>query len=84
MPTIGRFGPYRVFFYSNEGPKPLREPAHVHIARDDAEAKFWLEPAVKLGKSKKFPSHELRQLEALVVQHASEWRKFWNEFFGRS
>jgi hypothetical protein len=36
----GRFGPYRAFFYSNEGLEPL----HVHIERDGKVAKFWLDP----------------------------------------
>jgi hypothetical protein len=40
MPTIAQVGPYRVFFYSNEG----HEPPHVHIERDDSVAKFWLAP----------------------------------------
>ncbi|HTR38030.1 MAG TPA: DUF4160 domain-containing protein [Bryobacteraceae bacterium] len=39
MPTIARVGPYRVFFFSNEG----FEPPHVHIQREQALAKFWLE-----------------------------------------
>lgn len=30
MPTILRDGPYRLFFYSNEG----EEPPHVHVERD--------------------------------------------------
>jgi len=29
-------GPYRAFFYSNEG----HEPAHIHVRREDREAKF--------------------------------------------
>jgi hypothetical protein len=38
MPTVLRWGPYRAFFYSNEG----GEPAHVHVRAGDKEAKFWL------------------------------------------
>jgi hypothetical protein len=36
MPAIARVGPYRVFFYSNEG----LEPPHVHIQRGRSLAKF--------------------------------------------
>ena len=36
MPTILRWGPYRAFFYSNEG----GEPPHVHVRAGDLEAKF--------------------------------------------
>ena len=40
LPTVLRNGPYRFFFYSAD----RDEPAHVHIERDDASAKLWLEP----------------------------------------
>lgn len=36
MPTVLHIGPYRYFFYSNE----RGEPAHIHIRRDRALAKF--------------------------------------------
>ncbi|MBE7440011.1 MAG: DUF4160 domain-containing protein [Spirochaetales bacterium] len=42
MPTVLRIGPYRFHFYSDEG----SEPPHIHIAKDPAECKFWLEPPV--------------------------------------
>ena len=38
MPTLLRVGPYRFFFYSNEG----SEPGHVHVTPGNSEAKFWL------------------------------------------
>jgi hypothetical protein len=38
VPTVLRWGPYRAFFYSNEGD----EPAHVHVRAGGKEAKFWL------------------------------------------
>ena len=40
MPTVLRIGPYRFHFYSREP----GEPPHIHVARDDFEAKFWLRP----------------------------------------
>jgi Domain of unknown function (DUF4160) len=42
VPTVLRWGPYRAFFYSNEG----GEPAHVHVRAGDKEAKFWLHDLV--------------------------------------
>jgi hypothetical protein len=38
MPTVLRSGPYRFFFYSAD----REEPRHVHVARGEARAKFWL------------------------------------------
>jgi Domain of unknown function (DUF4160) len=40
MPTVLRSGPYRFFLYAGDG----GEPPHVHVERDAAEAKFWLDP----------------------------------------
>lgn len=40
MPTVLRSGPYRFYFYAGDRAEPL----HVHVERDDAEAKFWLDP----------------------------------------
>ncbi|WP_417738678.1 DUF4160 domain-containing protein [Rosistilla oblonga] len=49
MPTVFRNGPYRLFFYAGD----RDEPAHVHVERDDYEAKFWLDP-VRLARSHGF------------------------------
>jgi Domain of unknown function (DUF4160) len=47
-----RWGPYRAFFYSNEGD----EPAHVHVRAGGQEAKFWLHD-LSLAANARF--HEL-------------------------
>ncbi|HJZ43513.1 MAG TPA: DUF4160 domain-containing protein [Hyphomicrobiaceae bacterium] len=77
MPTVLRIGPYRCFFYSGDG----REPAHVHIERDDCVAKFWLEP-VRLARSGGFGRAELRDIARLVNQHAEDLLEAWNDHFG--
>ena len=64
MPTVMRIGPYRFHFYSREG----QEPPHIHVARDDAEAKFWLDP-VSVAANFGFRVSELRDIERLVVEH---------------
>jgi hypothetical protein len=76
MPTILREGPYRFFFYSNEG----MEPPHVHVQRDRSLAKFWLRP-VALASSIGFSGKELREIEALVRDHREEFEGAWDEFF---
>ncbi|MCF8114040.1 MAG: DUF4160 domain-containing protein, partial [Desulfotignum sp.] len=41
MPTVKSIpGPYRLFFYSFD----CNEPMHVHVQRDKAVCKFWLNP----------------------------------------
>ncbi|MGH9590588.1 MAG: DUF4160 domain-containing protein [Terracidiphilus sp.] len=37
----------QVLLYSIEGSP--REPVHVHVEKDDLEAKFWLNPEVKVA-----------------------------------
>jgi hypothetical protein len=77
MPTIHRDGPYRFFFFSNEG----SEPPHIHIQRDRSLAKFWLQP-VALASSVGFSGPELRRLRDLVAEHRDRFEEAWNEFFG--
>jgi hypothetical protein len=77
MPTIARTGPYRIFFFSNEG----SEPAHVHVQRESALAKFWLKP-VALAAASGFGAHELRRIAVIVEENRQIWLEAWNEFFG--
>jgi hypothetical protein len=76
MPTVLRIGPYRFFFYAGD----RDEPAHVHVERDDCEAKFWLDP-VRLVHSFGFPSNEINKIEAIVGDNAQNLLDSWNEFF---
>jgi hypothetical protein len=57
MPTVLRSGPYRFYFYAGDHD----EPPHVHVERDDCEAKFWLDP-VRLQRSFGFSASELRRI----------------------
>lgn len=57
MPTVLRVGPYRFFFYSQDG----AEPAHIHVERDRNRSKFWLDP-VRLQDSGGYRSPELVEL----------------------
>jgi hypothetical protein len=76
MPTVARAGPYRLFFFSNEG----FEPPHIHVQRDRAVAKFWLAP-VALEWSSGFSSRELRRIERLVAERRDQLQEAWREFF---
>lgn len=76
MPTVTRIGPYRFFFFSNEG----LEPAHIHVQRDQSLAKFWLSP-VALASSSGFPARELNRIGRLVEQNTEQFMEAWHEFF---
>ena len=78
MPTVKRIGPYRFHFYSREG----SEPPHIHAARDDFEAKFWLKP-VGLAANHGFGAAELRDLTRLVEEHCEELLAAYIRIHGR-
>ncbi len=76
MPTVLKVGPFRFFFYAGDG----GEPPHVHVERDDCEAKFWLDP-IRFERSRGFRRSELRAIRALIEQHQKTLLESWNEFF---
>lgn len=78
MPTVFRSGPYRFFFYAGD----RDEPPHVHVERDDSEAKFWLDP-VRMQYSHGFIASEINKIERLVVDHQQVLLERWYEFFNR-
>ena len=75
-PTILRSGPYRFFFYSGD----RSEPRHVHVERDDGQAKFWLDP-ISLAFNHGFGVQEVNRVEAIVVENVEALRKAWDDFF---
>jgi hypothetical protein len=77
MPTVLRSGPYRLFFYSSDGD----EPPHVHVQRDDAEVKFWLDP-LRLERSVGFRPSELRKIRSMIQGRRNELLEAWHEYFG--
>jgi Domain of unknown function (DUF4160) len=76
MPTVLRTGPYRLFFYSGDG----GEAPHVHVERDDAVAKVWLDP-VRIGRNIGFRATELRRIEEIIVDNREKLLEAWNDFF---
>jgi hypothetical protein len=76
MPTVLRSGPYRFFFFSGD----RDEPPHIHVERDRAEAKFWLEP-VRLARSFGFTASELIAVERIVSDRRQILVDAWNDFF---
>jgi hypothetical protein len=76
MPTVLRLGPFRFFFYAGDG----KEPPHVHVERDDCEAKFWLDP-VRFERSWGFRRKEIGRIRKMVVEHREHLLESWHEFF---
>jgi hypothetical protein len=78
MPKVSKIpGPYWFFFYSFD----CSEPIHVHVRRDDAEAKFWLQP-VALAWNRGFAARELNESRRVIVEHERTISEAWNEHCG--
>jgi hypothetical protein len=78
MPTVLTVGPYRLFFYSAD----RAERPHIHVARDSAVAKYWLDP-VRHQKSTAFRQPELRKIQRIVSDRREQLLEAWDEFFGQ-
>lgn len=76
MPTVLRVGPYRFFFYAGD----RAEPPHVHVERDDDEAKFWLDPVV-YSRSIGFSRRQLNTIQGIIEEHERQLLDAWNEYF---
>ena len=79
MPTIFHERGFRFFFYSNEGSP--REPVHIHVEKDDLEAKFWLNPEVRVAYNGGYDRRTMRDLLWMVTANRDRIERAWNEFF---
>lgn len=79
MPVVFRDRGYRFHFFSDEG-QP-RELVHIHVAKDNADAKFWLYPAVDMAYNYGFNARTIRQLREIVESRHVEIEEAWNEHF---
>lgn len=79
MPVVFRWNGYRFHFFSNEGDP--REPAHIHVTRPRATAKFWLHPEVNVAYNKGFKARELSQFIAVIEARRDEIEGTWNDYF---
>jgi Domain of unknown function (DUF4160) len=77
VPTVLRWGPYRAFFYSNEGD----EPAHIHVRSGSREAKFWIHDFA-VAANAGFPAHELGDIIRHLKLNRDALRTAWHEHFG--
>lgn len=77
MPLILRNGPYRFFFYSGD----RSEFRHIHVARDNRVAKFWLDP-VRMQKSGGIRRLELRRIQRIIEDNHQLFTEAWNDYFG--
>ena len=79
MPVVFRWKGCRFFFFSNEGDP--REPLHIHVMRQGARAKLWLDP-VSVAENFGFPAQDLTDLVRVVDDNRGLIERAWYEHFG--
>ena len=73
----GMPGPYRFFFTSFD----CNEPPHVHVERDNATCKFWLEP-IGLARSHGLGARELNTIRRIIAACFAAILEAWHEHCG--
>ena len=43
---------------------------HIHVIKEDKEAKIWLEPTVEVAYKGDFSQHEINQIQQIVEEDA--------------
>ncbi len=75
MPTV-LIEDYKFRFYSSDG----NEPPHVHVLRDNNEAKVWLLP-VSLQHNHGYNAAEVDRILRLTRQNQARLLEVWNAYF---
>ncbi|MBQ7259272.1 MAG: DUF4160 domain-containing protein [Paludibacteraceae bacterium] len=78
MPTLFTVFGFRFLFYSND-----HEPIHVHVIKGNSEARFQVQPDVKLLDNKGLKPAELKLAESLVEENKEMIVERWNVFFAK-
>lgn len=79
MPVVFRDQGFRFHFFSNEGDP--REPPHVHVSKDGADAKVWLSPAIEFAYNRGFDARTQRWILSVVEARRNEIEDAWNDHF---
>ena len=56
---------------------------HIHVLRDDKEAKFWFEPKVELAESFGFRDNELMRIQKIVDKYATKFQEQYRQHVGK-
>jgi hypothetical protein len=75
MPSIMRTGKYRVFFFSQEGPRK-----HVHVETSDGIVKIWLDD-LSVKDVENLSAKQVRDIVKFVRPHREEFERRWNAHF---
>ena len=75
MPVVLRVNGYKFFFYEAD---VVNEPPHVHVRKEENEAKFWLDP-VKVAREGRFRKNDLQNIERIINDHLEFLLNTWEK-----
>ena len=55
---------------------------HIHVIKDDKEAKFWLEPKVETAYKGDFSQSEINKIQTIVELYAEYFKKQYKLHIG--
>jgi len=79
MPVVLKIGPYKFFFYSNEG-HPLKAP-HIHVRGRGGGVKLSLLPPCEVLESAGYTSSDLGEIRNLVYENREMLIGAYHEYF---
>ena len=75
-PTVFIKKGYRFFFFSREEAR-----MHIHVISSKGEAKFWLEPEIKLAQNYRLSKSQINIIENLIEENYDELKNAWQKHF---
>ena len=76
-PTFLKAKEYALKIYYNK-----EERMHIHVIKEDKEAKFWLEPQVEIAYKGDFSQHEINKIQQVVELYADYFKKQYQLHIG--
>ncbi len=55
---------------------------HIHVRKDELEAKFWIRSEVRVAYNDGYDARTLRELLTIVEKNRQRIERAWDEFFG--
>lgn len=80
VPTIFIEGPYAFRFYSSD----QSEPIHIHVVRDNQEAKFWLRQSIVLASNYGFSPREIASIRLIIELRRADIEARWRDHFSEN
>lgn len=69
---------YTFKIFSNE-----EERMHVHVLKDNKEAKIWLQPSIGIAHNNGFNDHEMSQILKTTEEYGEQFKQLYAKHIGK-